>query len=110
MKKSWLRYLGLLGFIGLLGNVTGNFGLYGFFGFFGFFGYERIVHDERFEANVNRAARNAFIFSLVIFAAAVVFVSFTSNTAAYAVAFAVSFAVQILAFSISLQYYEKRGA
>ncbi|WP_171016900.1 DUF3796 domain-containing protein [Pseudalkalibacillus caeni] len=61
MKSSWLKYLGFIGFIGLLGIYPLNLPMLGFFGFFAFFKFANVVHDERFDHNVNRASRNAFI-------------------------------------------------
>jgi hypothetical protein len=111
MKKgSWLRWLGFLGLIGLLGFVTGNVGFAGFFGFFGFFAYGGSVVDERFDGNVNRSARNAFMASMLIFAVISVFSALTgTRERAFAVGFAVTFAFQILIFSVSLAYFEQRG-
>jgi hypothetical protein len=110
MKASWLRYLGFLGLLGLLGLATGNVGFSGFFGFFGFFAYNRSVADERFDSNVNRSARNAFVVSLVVFAVAVVCAALIASAErVYAVAFAASFALQILIFAVSLAHFETRG-
>ncbi len=104
---SWLRYLGFLGLIGLLGLFTDNPGFYGFFGFFGFFGFANITHDERLEANINKATRNTFISFLLVFSLTTIYVSLTKQLIAYAWGFAIAFALQILIFTLSLQYYEK---
>lgn len=109
MKRSRLRYLGFLGFLGLLGLVTSNSGFVGFFGFFGFFAYWRLVDDERFQINTGRAARNAFVSALVVYPAVVVYGAFVPEVVlqAYAIGFALLFAMQILIFSLSLAYYER---
>lgn len=107
--KNWIKYLGFLGFLGLLGYFTSNPGFYGFFGFFGLFSYTRITQDERFEANLNKACRNAFLLSIIIFASVIIYVSFTSNFKAFSYAFALGFAAQWILFFISLQYYELTG-
>jgi len=107
--NNWLQYLGFLGLLGLLGIFTPNPGLYGFFGFFGFFGFRKIIFDERLEANVNKACKNTFVLSIIVYALTAVFVSLTTNTRAYIYAFALSFGMQMVVFAFSLQYYEKVG-
>ena len=109
MRANWLKYLGLLGFLGLLGLVTDNGGFYGFFGFFGFLGYRKRVMDERFETDVNRAATNAFVVSMLAFAFGVTAGSLTKNTDVYIMSFAGGFGLQMLVFSFSLVYYDRKG-
>lgn len=106
MKTSWLKYLGFLGLIGLLSLVTGNWGLIGFFGFFSFFGFGKYLNDERFETNVNKAAKNCFISSLIVYAVANIVFAFTPDFKVYAFAFALNFLLIILVFVISLRVYE----
>jgi hypothetical protein len=111
MKGSWLRYLGLLGFLGLLSLVTQNVGFAGFFGFFGFFAYSGSINDERFEANANRATRNAFISAILIFAVVTPATVLLEGTAQwFAYAFAGGFALQLFVFTISLAYFEHAGS
>jgi hypothetical protein len=106
MKGSWLKYLGFLGFLGFLGIATGNVGFYGFFGFFGFFSYAKIASDERLEANINRAARNAFLVMLPVFAAATMLAGILNEINVYTYAFIALVILQLLTFSISLKIYE----
>lgn len=107
MKKSWLKYLWLLGFLGLLGLVTSNEGFYGFFGFFGFFGLGLMASDERLQANINKSARNAFISSIILFVASVIFSVLTSNRSVFMYAFTVNFALMIIVFVVSLRIYDR---
>lgn len=107
--QNKMSLLGLLGLAGLLGLITRNVGFYGFFGFFGFFGFSRILPDERFKLNVNKAAKNAFMAGLIIFPIVVALGYFIPASLAYSIGFASNFAVQILVFSISLSRYEKNG-
>ncbi len=109
MKTTWLKYLGLLGFLGLLGIFTSNIGFLGFLGFFAFFAHGKVIQDERLEANVNRAARNAFIVSVVFFVIAMVVAVVTSDMSLFIYAFAVNFALLLVTFSFSLTYYERKG-
>jgi hypothetical protein len=105
-----LSLMGFLGLLGLLGLVVDNPGFYGFFGFFGFFGFSKVMPDEMFRANLDKAARNGFLSSVVIFPIVVSTGALTENIAlAYSVGFAVNFAVQMFVFGVSLTLYEKRG-
>jgi len=106
MNTSWLKYLGLLGFVGLFGLVTDNPGLYGFFGAFGFFGFGKYLNDERLEANINKAAKNCFISSLIVFAVTSVIFAFYPNPLVYAYAFAVNFILLLMVFIVSLKLYD----
>jgi hypothetical protein len=115
MRGIWLRHLGFLGLLGLLGLVTSNPGFAGFLGFLGFFGYQGSTSDERLETNVNRAARNAFVTTVLVYALAIVAYSLfaPSNSQVTAqilvVAFALSFGLSMLVFTVSLVYYEREG-
>jgi len=113
MKKHPLRFLGLLGLVGLAGLFTGNYGLFGFFGFFGFFALNREKDDEMLRQNIARAGFNAFLVSLVGFPVAVIVASFIEAVESaflfFVMYFAALFAVQVLTFVFSFNYYEKRG-
>jgi len=107
MRSSWLKYLGFLGMLGVLGIFTDNIGFYGFFGFFGFFVYSKVINDERLEANVNRAARNAFVVAIPVFVIATVIAGIMKDLSVYSYAFIALFILQLLTFSFSLKFYEK---
>lgn len=107
MKSSWLKYLGFLGMHGVLGIITDNIGFYGFFGFFGFFFYSKVINDERLEANVNGAARNAFVVAIPVFVIATVITGIMKDLSVYSYAFIALFILQLLTFSFSLKFYEK---
>ncbi len=109
MRGNWLKYLGLLGFLGLLGYFTSNTGFYGFFGFFGFFGFSKMKDDERMHANINKSARNAFIASILIYAATMVCGAIIDDYIVMAYGFAINFAVIILVFTFSFQHYDHSG-
>ncbi len=107
--RNRIGLLGLLGFTGFLGLLTDNPGFYGFFGFFGFFGYLTLTPDERFMANVHRAAARAFFAGLVLYPLVVAVGAMTNFLQAYAVGFALNFALQIFLFSVLLTWYENHG-
>jgi hypothetical protein len=108
VKENFLCYLGFLGLLGLLGLFTDNAGFYGFFGFFSFFSYRKIISDERFKENINKAAKNAFLSAIIFYPLVATYAAFTSSIASvYSFAFAINFALQIIVFSFSLTYYER---
>jgi hypothetical protein len=109
MKTSWLKYLGFLGLLSVLGILTSNIGYLGFLGFLGFFSYGKVVKDERLEANINKAARNAFIVSVAVYATATIIVALTSNLSVFIYAFPLNFVLPILTFSFSVQFYERKA-
>lgn len=108
MKKNKLAYLGLLGLIGLLGIPTGNYGLFGFFGLFGFLGLLRTKNDELLEQNIGKAASNAFMVSVVALAATMALVATLETVAVAMIGIAVTFVAQILTYTFSISYYERR--
>ncbi|MGI5839620.1 MAG: DUF3796 domain-containing protein [bacterium] len=107
-KRHGLWVMGFLGLLGLLGLVTDNPGFYGFFGFFGFFGYARLLSDERLRENINAAAKNAFICTVVIYPLANVYAALNGNyQMVYTVAFALNFGISVLVFALSVVFYER---
>jgi len=107
MHKNWLKYLGLIGLVGVLGVFTSNPSLYGFFGFFGFFGFANLKSDERLEENINKAAKNTFITTLIIFVFTLVIGSLTSNSDIFIYGFVISFTQHIVVFTISFYIYDR---
>jgi len=88
----------------------GNNGFYGFFGFFGFFSALWVRgSDERVDRNVEKACRNAFVFTMI---ASTLFVAFIASLRAldvFPTAFSVLFAGNIMLFVASFVYYDVRG-
>ena len=111
MKRSWLAWLGLLGLLGLLAPATGNLGFAGFFGFFGFFAFASIPNDERLEATVGLAARDALLSAIVAFIVITLAIAVMPDVAQQFIgyAYAVSFAVQMLVFTVSLVARDRGG-
>jgi hypothetical protein len=109
MKTTWLKYLGFLGLLGLLGIFTESKGFIGFLGFFSFFAHSKVVHDERLDANINRAARNAFVASIVFFAIGMVAAVLLGDESLFRYAFPVNFVLIITTFVFSFQYYERKA-
>ena len=109
MKKSKLWYLGLLGLVGLGGLFTGNYGMFGFFGFFGFFGPILKQQDELLQLNTRKAALNAFVVSIVVVVIGILAVSIYQSLNVAVLFLTLIFIIQILTFTFSLMYYEKKG-
>lgn len=116
MKKKRINYLGFLSFLALiavLGYCTENTGLYGFLGFLYYIRYFRVIPDELFRQNTQKAATVAWISELLI----LVPLMFICNAVydpskAIRTAFGLSFAVAIFIFTIVLmilEYKESAG-
>ncbi|GEM_PF-3805432 len=105
--SSRSSFLSILAVLGLLGFITGNYGFFGFFGFLGFLGLEK--EDERLHYNRGRAAYNALIVSIASLAVIIAAVSIWDIAGHLRTAIGLVFAAQILTYSLSLVYYERRG-
>lgn len=106
-------YLGFLGFLGLLALVTDNLGFFGFFGFFGFWSsmWGR-GSDERIDQNVNRACRNAFVFTMAASALLFSYMVILRAAEAFQLALSVAalFAGSLIIFVASFVYYDRFSA
>lgn len=113
MRKNFIGFLGFLGFLGLLGLVTDNPGFFGFFGFFGFWSsmWGR-GSDERVDQNVNRACRNAFVFTIVASALLFSYIALLQAAEAFQMATSVAllFAGDLVMFVGSFIYYDRFSA
>jgi hypothetical protein len=113
MRRNLIGYLGFLGFLGLLGLITDNPGFFGFFGFFGFWSsmWGR-GSDERVDQNVNRACRNAFVFTMVATALLFSYLAILRTAEAFqlAISVAVLFAGSLTIFVASFVYYDRFSA
>lgn len=116
MKReiNYLGFLSLLSLIAILGWTTKNTGLYGFLGFAYYLRYFRVIPDELFKLNVQKAATFAFMLEMVLLVP-FMFVSTWLHGAGNPVptAFALSFVVAVFAFTgalLVLEWREQRGA
>ncbi len=103
MRKNKIGYLGALGFLGLLGLITQNSGFYGFFGAFGGRG-----SDERVEKNIDRACRNAFIFTTITSALSLAYIATLKAVEIWPLALSLPF-IAIVLFALFYIYYDRRG-
>lgn len=104
----------MLALIAILGWLTENKGLYGFFGFAYYFRYFRVIPDEFFRLNVQKAATFAFMLEMIMLVPFMfVYTSIYGTAKAVPISFALSFAVTVLAFTIALiflEWKERKGA
>ena len=110
MRRNAIGYLGFLGFLGLLGLITDDPGFYGFFGFFGFWSSQwGKGSDERVDQNINRACRNAFVFTVAMSAILFSYMGILRTAEAFqlAVSIAVVFAGGLTVFVASFVYYDR---
>ncbi len=113
LRRNLIGYLGFLGFLGLLGLASDNPGFFGFFGFFGFWSsmWGR-GSDERVDQNVNRACRNAFLFTTIASALLFSYLAVLGAAEAFqlAMSVAVLFAGGLIMFVVSFIYYDRFSA
>ncbi len=115
MKQvNYLGFLSLLSLIAVLGWKSENSGLFGFLGFLYFIRYFRVIPDELFLLNVQRAATVAFMLGMISLVPSMFLCSAAWNTSsAIPAAFAMSFVVSAFSFTFSLvgmEWKEQRGA
>jgi hypothetical protein len=112
MRRNLIGYLGFFGFLGLLGLITDNPGFFGFFGFFGFWSSMwGKGSDERVDENVNRACRNAFVFTTAASALLFSYIAIQRAEEAFQMALSVAalFGGSLTIFVASFVYYDRFG-
>lgn len=113
-RINYLGFLSLLALIAILGWRTENKDLYGFFGFAYYFRYFWVIPDEFFRLNVQKAATFAFMSEMILLVPFMFVCTFIYGASeAVPVAFALSFAVTVLAFTtalVFLEWRERKGA
>jgi len=108
-KRSSLWYLGFLSLLSLLYFDGGNPGFFGFLAFAPYFVVYRFG-DERIEANIGKAARNAFWFTAIAGSIELVYIRLLGLAdAAFVDAFTTLFAGSLIVCLLSLVFYEAAG-
>lgn len=115
MKQiNYLGFLSLLSLIAVLGLTTDNNGLFGFFGFIYYIRYFWVIPDELFRLNFQKAATFAFMAEMISLVPFMFLCNYLYESArAVPMAFGLSFAAAILAFTIALillEWKEQKGA
>jgi hypothetical protein len=107
--KNLFYNLGYLSFIALLYIPTQDVGFLGFLGFLPYFAVFN-MDDERLEANIGKATKNAFAFTIVAGVALVLYAAaFTVTESLWAIAFTSLWAGNVIIAVSSLIYYERQS-
>ena len=119
MSVYKLRWFSLGGLLGLLGIPLDQPLLYALFGLFVFTPFFRV--DERAEANLGRAAAFAYTVTLIAYMVSMVLLAVLKLTRdvtgltrvnlleIIVLAFGAIFALHILSFALSYEYFERKG-
>ncbi len=106
--KSTFWYLGFLSLLSLLYFVEWKVGFIGFLGFISYFSVYN-MSDEMLEANIGRASRNAFLYTMFFGSMALAYIYVTKSEGLLGAAFVLLFGGCLLICILSLFYYQKRG-
>lgn len=102
--KNTLWYLGFLSPLSLLYFVTGNIGFADFAAFAVYFTIYG-ENDERLQANVGLATRNAFLYVVFAGAISLIYINISKNMFYFPSAFALLFSGSILICVLSYFFY-----
>ncbi len=106
--KNTLWYLGFLSVVSLLYFVEGKTAFLWFLCFLPYFATYN-MSDERIEMNFGRATRNAFMYTMFLGVATIVYIYLTQSTELFAPAFVFLFGGSLLVCLLSLLYYDRTG-
>lgn len=77
--------------------------------FLSFLGFRKVKPDERWEINLDRAARNGFIVSFLCMVAMFFLLVIEPQLNILTNALKITFAAMIVSFVVSFMFYEKKG-
>ena len=106
--KNAFWYLGFLSLLSLLYFKEGKTAFLWSLGFIPYFSLYR-VSDERLEALVGKAARNAFLYTMFSGAAIIVYIYLFDTIEFFATGFVLMFGGTLLTCILSLLYYNSKG-
>lgn len=108
-QVNYLGFLSLLSLLSVLGYFTDNVGMYGFLGFIYYARYFRVIPDELFKSNVQRACTAAWLSELIILVPITYICTIAKEgSKALGTAFGLSFATAIFIFTIVLMVLDYR--
>jgi len=107
MRHNVLGYLTFLSALALLGPVTWNYYILGFLGFMPIL-LGRDV-DERFDVNVNKACRNAFVYFVATNSLFSVYMAITRDLSIVPLMLVAEFLGSMTLFTASQIYYDRKG-
>jgi hypothetical protein len=105
-KLNKLALISLLGLMGILGLVTENKGFLGFFGYLYYLRYFTVIPDELFKDNVRKSGSFGFFTGMAVSAVTISYFVLSGNIVTAYIGFASGFVASMLAFTISLSYFE----
>ncbi len=106
--KNTLWYMGFLSAVSALYFVEGKTAFLWFLCFIPYFATYN-AKDERIEANMGRATRNAFAYTVFFGVATIVYIYLTGSVELFAPAFVALFGGSLLVCLVSLFCYDKLG-
>ncbi|MBN2066785.1 MAG: DUF3796 domain-containing protein [Candidatus Thermoplasmatota archaeon] len=104
-----LWYLGFLSLPSLLYVIRGDPGFLLFLSFLMFFFTYWTKTDERVAVNIGRASRNAFLYTMIIGAASIIYVNLVQDSAWYQWMFALVITGALSICVLSFMYYDSTG-
>ncbi len=106
-KNKIIASLTALSALAALAPITGNNDWLTFLSFLSFYSFIKVNMDERMKTNIDRAARNGFIASLVCLSALMFYVTSSPSTDRIVFALEISLATISIVASISFTVYDK---
>ncbi len=108
-KINPLAWFGFLGFIGILGIITGELIWYTWFAWFTWFGKIKKPTDERFIRNLGKSGLICFVITMIALSAVTILKVMNISDKIIFFIIGTLFALLILTFTLSFEYFEKRG-
>jgi hypothetical protein len=106
--QSFLSYLSLLSLLAILEPITGDSQWSVFLVFLCFMAFTRVKADERLKSNLNKAARNGFITSVIcIICLALLLNRFPANET-LVIAIQVCLWAMMLVFAVSFTLFDRK--
>ena len=108
-QNKLLTALSLLSVLAVLEPITGNSDWRVFLTFLSFMAFIKIKNDERLKLNIDKAARNGFLSSLICLIGLVLFLTTKPNFDQIIYAVQAVLVISTLTFAISYTYFDKKG-
>ena len=108
-QNKLLTALSLLSVLAVLEPITGNSDWRVFLTFLSFMAFIKIKDDERLKLNIDKAARNGFLSSLICLIGLVLFLTSKPEYEQIINAVQVVLVISTLTFAISYTYFDKKG-
>jgi len=107
--KNILWYLGFISILSILYLIKNDPGFLLFLSFAMFFFTYFAKTDERINQNIGRAARNAFIYTMLSSTLSILYINLTEKISFYQWAFAIVITGALVICVLSFIYYDNKG-